>query len=140
MNFLDKIGFAVAEVDFPPIDSMPIFLVAMIGIALTPAIFEEILFRGILQKGLLRSIKPKTAIVVSSLMFMLMHLSVESLVFTFVCGLLLGFMAYKSGSIVPSMAFHFVNNAFAVVGLYVAELTGNTNIDEIASGIDQVIV
>ena len=143
IGFLDAVGFAVSDVVFPPVDSVSVFIIALLGIAVTPAIFEELVFRGILQKGLLRSTKPKTAIIISSLMFMLMHLSVESMIFTFACGLILGYMSYKSGSIVPSMAFHFVNNSLAVVGLYLLELTNNLNIGETADlsqyGINQTV-
>ena len=140
INFLEAVGYAVSAAEFPPIDSGPVFLAALAGIAITPAIFEEIIFRGILQKGLLRNTVPKTAIIVSSLMFMLMHVSVENLVFTFVCGLLLGFMAYKSGSIIPSMAFHFVNNAFAVFGLYYSKYIGDMNIDQVISSPSHTII
>ncbi|MBN2879150.1 MAG: CPBP family intramembrane metalloprotease [Clostridia bacterium] len=131
--FLDAVGFNVAEPSFPPVDSLGVFFWALVGVAVSPAIFEELIFRGILQKGLLRSSKPKTAIIISSVIFMLMHLSVESLVFTFACGCLLGYMAYKSGSILPSMAFHFVNNSIAVFGLYVLQLLGNDTVEEASS-------
>ncbi len=139
VGLLERVGYAVAETQFPPVNSIPVFFAALAGIAVTPAIFEELLFRGILQKGLLRNTKPKTAIIISSLMFMFMHLSVESMVFTFACGLLLGFMAYKSGSIIPSMAFHFVNNMLAVVSLYALELAENLNIDQSAYSANETL-
>jgi len=122
LEFLDSIGFNVAEITLPAVDNFGVFIVAIIGIAVTPAIFEEIIFRGILQKGLLRHTSPKNAIIISSFMFMLMHGSVESLLYTFVFGCLLGYMAYKSGSIIPSMVFHFINNSIAVIGLYALQL------------------
>lgn len=117
VSLLEALGFKMLEASFPPIDSGMTFLWATLGVAVTPALLEEMVFRGVVQKGLLRNSKPKIAIIISSLLFMLMHLSVETMMFTFSCGLLLGYMAYKSGSILPSIAFHFVNNFLVVVSL-----------------------
>jgi len=139
ISLLEAVGFRISESSFPAVDSGTVFLWATLGIAVTPAILEELVFRGILQKGLLRNTKPKTTIIISSVLFMLMHLSVESMVFTFSCGLLLGYMAYKSGSIVPSMAFHFVNNFLAVIGLYSLEFLGESA-GTIQLGISEIVV
>jgi len=122
LELLKSFGYKVAEISLPAVDNLGVFIVAILGIAVTPAIFEEIIFRGILQKGLLRHTSPKNAIIISSFMFMLMHGSVESLLYTFVFGCLLGYLAYKSGSIVPSIVFHFVNNGIAVILLYFMEI------------------
>ena len=134
LQLLEATGYNVSVAEFPAVDNTNTFIWAILAVAVTPAIFEELIFRGILQKGMLRNSKPKTAIIVSSVLFMLMHLSVENLLYTFVCGCILGYIAYRSGSILPSMAFHFVNNAIAVVLLYVYELMNNMgiNMDEAA--------
>lgn len=125
LSFLEALGYKISDASFPPIDSFKVFIYATLGVAVTPAIMEELIFRGIAQKGLLRNTKPKTAIIVSSILFMLMHVSVENMAFTLVAGLILGYMAYKCGSIVPSMAFHFVNNFIAVGTLYLVELSNS---------------
>ena len=124
---LETLGYRVAETNLPAVDNIEVFLIAIVSIALVPAVFEEIIFRGILQKGLLRHTKPKAAILISSAMFMLMHLSVESMPFTFIMGCILGYLAYRAGSIIPSILLHFVNNSIAVISLYILELTKGVN-------------
>ncbi|MEX1376819.1 MAG: type II CAAX endopeptidase family protein [Eubacteriales bacterium] len=125
--FLETVGYRVSEASLPTVDNFQVFIVALVSIALVPAIFEEMIFRGILQKGILRNAKPRTAILISSVLFMLMHLSVESMPFTFIMGCILGYLAYRTGSIIPSMMLHFVNNSIAVISLYVLELNKMNN-------------
>lgn len=81
--------------------------------AIIPAICEETFFRGYL----LRAYSPLgtwRAIVFSSLLFALLHGSIIRLPITFTLGVVLSLLALKTGSLVPSMIVHFVNNAVAV--------------------------
>lgn len=139
ITLLEKIGLTTSIAQLPPIDNIVGLVYGIIGVAVMPAILEELIFRGILQKGLLRNTKPKIAILISSIFFMLMHLSVESISYTFVLGCLLGYMAYASGTIVPSIVFHFVNNAFSVLALYILTLGDFFNLqDEVAYDFTQM--
>lgn len=85
---------------------------------LTP-IVEEIVFRGIILKSLLRMKKLQgkhwTAIIISALIFALAHGNPAQMPHALLMGLLLGWLFYRSNSIVPGVVLHFVNNTMAFV-------------------------
>jgi sodium transport system permease protein len=83
-------------------------------IALTPAICEEVLFRGVILRGLATRMAPSAAIVITGLLFGIFHLDVHRLLPTALLGILLSWLAFQSGSLVPSMVAHFLNNAILV--------------------------
>ncbi len=73
---------------------------------------EEMVFRGaVLRKLLSTSRKPWAAITVSALLFALIHINPAQMPFAFVAGLFLGWMYWRTGSIVPGVVYHFVNNS-----------------------------
>lgn len=78
------------------------------------AVLEELVFRGGIQP-LLRNWGPRFAILVTSLLFTLMHGNLWDLPTVFVLSLLLGYVAEISGSVRPCMILHFANNAFSFV-------------------------
>lgn len=84
------------------------------SIALVPGAVEELLFRGFVQGGLLGRWHPAVAIVVSSLLFGAAHLDLHQSVNAGVLGLWLGILAWRSGSLVPSMLCHAANNLIAL--------------------------
>ena len=89
------------------------------AVVLAP-IAEEFLFRGAMQGYLLRRWKkPIWAISVSALVFGVVHGNLMQLSFAFVLGLVLGWVCYRTGSLVPSMLMHFVNNGLAVLSFHV---------------------
>ena len=90
------------------------FVVAA-AIGFTPAICEELLFRGYIQTRLVRSFPPIFGVFASSALFAGFHLDPVHVVTVFPLGVYLGVICYRSGSIVPAMLAHFVNNAFAVI-------------------------
>lgn len=98
------------------LDGQP-FWVLLVVVALTPAICEEVLFRGFLFSGLLRA-GPALALIASSLMFGLAHGSIYRLIPTATLGLVIGFARWKTGSIVPGAIVHFLNNGLALALLY----------------------
>lgn len=93
-------------------------LALMIGA--TPAICEELLFRGYIQTRLARSFGPAIGIIVASGLFAAFHLDFVHVVAVFPLGLFLGWLAWKSGSIFPAMLAHFVNNVLSVVAVVFA--------------------
>jgi membrane protease YdiL (CAAX protease family) len=81
-------------------------------IALVPGITEELLFRGYVQRRLLERWHPAMAITVTSLMFALIHIQPHHVVAAFPMGLWLGVVAWKTGSVIPSMCCHaFINGS-----------------------------
>lgn len=93
-------------------------LALLIGV--TPAICEELLFRGYVQTRLNVSFGPVIGIVASSLLFAVFHLDPVHVVAVLPLGLFLGCVAWRSGSLLPAMLGHFVNNAVSVVTVVLA--------------------
>jgi sodium transport system permease protein len=82
-------------------------------IALTPAVCEELVFRGILLQGLSRELPMARAVIGSAVIFGAYHLSFETVIRflpTAWLGLLLGYVAWNTRSIYPSMLMHALNN------------------------------
>jgi sodium transport system permease protein len=90
-------------------------LPTLFAIAIAPAIGEELMFRGVLARGLATRMPAALAVVLSAAVFSLYHLIPIQMVATLPLGLALGLLAVRSDSIVPTMIVHALNNAIAVV-------------------------
>lgn len=101
-------------------------VVNFISLCVIPAILEELFFRGALQ-GLMRPCGSAAAIFAPALLFALLHMDLAQGITAFVCGVFLGWLTERTGSVLPGMLLHFVNNsiAFAVayLQLYAASST-----------------
>lgn len=93
--------------------SIVAFLFQVLSIALLPAICEEIAHRGLLLKGL-SSLGLMQALIISSILFGLMHLNVNQFFFATVLGFLIGLTAVISKNILPAIIIHFINNFLSV--------------------------
>ena len=85
---------------------------AMLLIPVLPAIFEELLFRGVILRGLLQFGKIP-AVILSALMFALAHGSYQQFIYQFLLGLVIGFLYVEIKNIFVCMAAHFANNFFS---------------------------
>jgi len=83
--------------------------------AVTPAICEEIAFRGFILSGLARGNRLGMAVIVSSLMFGIVHMIPQQDFNAALLGLVLGLLAVHSRSLFPAIAFHLCNNAIATL-------------------------
>ena len=93
-------------------------LFVIIVVALTPAICEELLFRGLIQKNLTLATNKKWGFVFTGMIFGLYHVNPFLVVPLVSLGVLFGFFMARSGTIVIPMAAHFINNLVSVVGVY----------------------
>jgi membrane protease YdiL (CAAX protease family) len=89
-------------------------LIGILVIAVSAGICEEVLFRGVIQRGFERFGNVKS-ILITAFLFGLAHFSFQSLFGTFLLGALIGFLVYKSDSLMIGVFAHFTNNAVAVV-------------------------
>lgn len=87
----------------------------LIYIALVPAIFEEVMFRGYIQRALEKSWGIKAAIIVSGFMFGAYHLQPGNLLPLSFLGMIFAYVTYISDSLIPAMVLHFINNGSQVV-------------------------
>ena len=83
--------------------------------AIFAPIFEEWLCRGMILRGLLTKMKPTWAIVISALFFAVIHMNPWQALNAFIIGVIMGYVYYKTGSLILTMIIHFVNNGSAVV-------------------------
>lgn len=92
----------------------------LLFISFVPGFVEELFFRGYMQRRLLQAWSAWAAILVTSLLFGIMHFYPHQVVFAFTIGLWLGVLAWRTGSIWPSMLCHAFWNGSAtaaVIGL-----------------------
>lgn len=83
--------------------------------ALTPAICEELAFRGFILSGLARGGRLAIAIVISSIMFGVIHMIPQQIFNATLVGLLIGLLAVHSRSLFPAILFHFCTNSLALL-------------------------
>lgn len=115
------------------INSFSRFIISLIVIALLPAIFEETFFRGGMQNMFTRWFKgPWPAIILTSIIFSIIHLSFYGFLVRFALGIVLGFIFYYSRSLWLTILFHFLFNGVQVTALYIMTMNGvkNKNIEE----------
>lgn len=99
--------------------SWPEFILAVFIMAFFPAVFEELFFRGALQNLLQKWWKkPLAAIIVTSLIFSLIHFSIYLFLSRAILGFVLGYMFYKTKNIWVNIVAHFLNNAIAVSQMF----------------------
>jgi len=97
-------------------------LINFLVMALLPAIGEELFFRGSLQKALLRlNRKPWLSIIISSLVFALLHGTFFKIIPIFTLGLSLGIIYHVTRNLWYTIIIHFLNNALAVASVYYAD-------------------
>jgi len=103
-------------------DNFPDFLLSLFMLAILPAIFEEIFFRGVLQNLFSRWWKmPVLAIIVTSVLFSAIHFSYLGFLSRAALGFILGWMFYRTGNIWLNIIAHGANNAVALTALYIAK-------------------
>lgn len=90
----------------------PVWLALFAG-ALIPAIAEELSFRGYVL-GALRPLGPAAAVVLTGILFGALHLSLIRLLPLTILGILWSMVAQRSGSILPAMIMHLMNNGIAL--------------------------
>lgn len=126
-NFIQLLGFTSVNSSGTIYSSPEVFWLDLICTALFPAVFEEIVHRGLLQDALYEIESDRSKIFIMAIMFGLMHQNINQVVYTFVGGLVMAYLAVKTGSLIPSMIVHFINNAFSVIYSYSYQNNGLFN-------------
>ncbi|MCB2354890.1 CPBP family intramembrane glutamic endopeptidase [Clostridium estertheticum] len=89
-------------------------IILIISVIIVAPIYEEIIFRGILLKGMSKKTNSAVAIVVSALLFAVVHMNIPQGINAFLLGLVLGFIYLNKKSIYLSIFAHFINNVLAL--------------------------
>lgn len=103
-----------------PMTSDPkVFLFSLFVIAISPAICEEIMFRGVIMNEY-ENISKRQAIIFSAILFGIFHVNIQNLVGPILLGIIFGITVYKTNSIYASMIGHAINNGIALTIGYFA--------------------
>jgi membrane protease YdiL (CAAX protease family) len=89
--------------------------VTLFHVALVPAICEEVLFRGYLQRAVERSGSVGMGILISGVLFGFYHLRFSQVIPLAVIGILLALITWRTRSLIPAMIAHLVNNAGGIL-------------------------
>jgi hypothetical protein len=92
-------------------------LAMIVGLAVMPAILEEIIFRGIILSGYREENLLKLSIM-NGFMFGLFHLNLDQFVYAFALGIILTYLVVITGSILSGMLFHFLFNLSTPLVVY----------------------
>ncbi|BFG71295.1 hypothetical protein KACHI17_21760 [Sediminibacterium sp. KACHI17] len=103
------------------------YLFAMLVMALAPAIFEEVLFRGAFQQVFIGWTKHAWAgIIITSILFSAIHFSFFGFLPRIALGLILGLIFFYTNNLWLSILLHFLNNGFVVTQLYILTAQGKS--------------
>jgi sodium transport system permease protein len=92
----------------------PVWQVLLL-IAVAPAICEELAFRGFILSGFRRLGHKWGAIALASMFFGLTHFMLQQSLSAFAVGIIIGYVAVKTGSVLPGMLYHVTHNSLSVV-------------------------
>lgn len=99
-------------------DSIFVFVLNFLTIAAVPAVCEEWIFRGTLQKLLTEKLNIHLAVFFASVFFSLIHFEFSGFLPRIILGMFLGYLFYYSGSLWAGIFAHVVNNGTQVVFMY----------------------
>ncbi len=102
----------------PEISTLSSYLGGVVTMCVLPAVFEEVMFRGVVL-NYFRQFGKKSAIIFSSLLFAIMHFDFSNFLATFVLGIVLAVLVCRSNRIVYSMIAHFTVNFVSVTSTYI---------------------
>jgi membrane protease YdiL (CAAX protease family) len=113
LEFLERFGYKNTPIELPSLDGAKVVGVLVV-VALLPALFEELIFRGILLKGL-RSFPVWAAALLCGGLFSIFHMNPAQTLYQFCCGVAFAYVAVRSGSILPTMLMHLLNNGTVIL-------------------------
>ncbi|NSW92917.1 MAG: CPBP family intramembrane metalloprotease [Firmicutes bacterium] len=103
----------------PAVTSYGGLVLNILSVGLAAGICEEVLFRGVVQRGL-EKLGAAASIILTAFLFSIMHIHFERLFGTFLLGALIGFIVYRTNSLYGGIFAHFVNNTAGVLVMFAA--------------------
>ena len=137
LAFLGLLGYTPNDSSIE-INNFGSYLIYVIVLCLAPAVFEEMLFRGTIASGF-KSLGVKMSVVLSALIFMIMHGSPDQTVHQFIVGMILGYLFIKSGNIWLGIITHFFNNFISVTQVYFVSMLSSGIPDDGAEVVDPTV-
>ncbi|AWE07947.1 CPBP family intramembrane metalloprotease [Lysinibacillus sp. 2017] len=121
--------FPISEV----VPNMPliVYVLFFINICILAPIWEELFFRGVLLRRFTLKWSPQKSIIISSLLFGIIHINPLNMLFAFGLGCVLGYAYLKTKSIIVPMLLHSFSNFLAFIQYCIAnQSTGSLNLPE----------
>ena len=115
----DLMGSGIAEM----FDNSPLWQNLLGAVVIAP-LTEEFLIRGLWLRGYTKHYKPWVGLVISSVIFGILHMNLPQFVGATLCGLLLGWAYLKTNSILLPMLIHAVHNCVSTLGGYLPPIPG----------------
>lgn len=112
ISFIKSAGGSYNDVTVPHYGAFQIVLSYMV-LAVLPPIFEECIFRGVMLSGL-SGMKTVCKVLLIGGLFALYHQNPAQTVYPFITGCIFALITVKSGSTLPAIIMHFINNVFVV--------------------------
>ena len=109
---LEKLGFTITPANLPN-DNIGDYFLCIITVCVLPAFFEECIFRGLVLNGCKR-LGDYFAVIVCAVLFSLYHKNPAQTIYQLVIGVVLTLLTLRSGSILPAILYHFINNFYLV--------------------------
>jgi membrane protease YdiL (CAAX protease family) len=91
------------------------FILSILAVGLIGPVFEEILFRGLIFGELRKITKVRAALLVQAVLFGVYHLNIIQGSYAFIIGILLGYVYYRSNSIIAPVIVHITINTTSVI-------------------------
>lgn len=130
-------GLPSSDIDASMIgESGWLLLYVFVLVPVVPAVFEELLFRGVILRGFLQFGK-SAAVILSALLFALAHGNVDQFIYQFLFGAVLGFLYVETRNILVCMTAHFTNNLFVYLSAIVS--SGGVNASAVYSSIAEIM-
>lgn len=114
---LDKIGLKGATVDLSPTTALSANLLTVFYACLLGPVLEELLYRGVILQSM-RKYNERFAIILSALIFGLMHQNYQQFIVAFSIGIPMAIVTIKYNSVIPSIFAHIFLNTSAMVQTY----------------------
>ena len=106
--FIEQLKFLQAE-------SVSDWILLFLGVVVLAAVSEEFIFRGFLQVSLERKGDATRAVILTSISWTLIHVNPYWAIQIFLMGIIIGFMAWRTNSIIPPMIVHATNNFMSLL-------------------------
>ncbi len=98
----------------------------LLGLAVYGPFSEELAFRGVLYRSYRQQGNRWNALLLSSLLFGLMHMNLNQACYAFVMGIALALLVEATGSMIPAFISHFCVNGLSAVLMYAADSMSGT--------------
>lgn len=126
-DILSKLGYNNPDSNLSQ-TSMLYNVLITIAVCIVAPITEEFIFRGFILQPL-RRYGDSFAIIISAVLFGLIHGNISQTPFALLFGLLAGYVTVKSNSIIPATILHFINNSTAILTEFISTFNSFKNSD-----------